>query len=719
MSKARLALRLALIALILVLLWMGYYLWRASRPNYYFDRARADIKREDFVSARINLVNLVRRHPENAEAFELLSDVILQEARKNGLVSTFAAQPAAVAPLERAAQLRPHDEDLQRRLLNAYLQLRHFHKAAVIAENIYKENPRDGDAHFALTWRAVKAGNHEMAETLFAESSGITSRFVFHEYALRLMHYTDIGDQAKMSAALVEAAQTADRLSNEELRLLAPHDREVMLQILLIGQEQSLQTDNTLQFSKLLMQMCERLEAAKLFDPQVLAKYASQSQALLNGGLRTTTLSEKQRWMRRQLSDKASELTEKAIAEKGLSSAVVYWTGARKLVSEGKYEDALKVLTDGIQAWEKADSPVAGLNPDEELSELHLLVAKLLISQQRYEEANKHLLELEGQEKYEGWGNLLRGDVLLRDGRLEEALEEYMRAQKKLDSPLLIHTSLARTYLGLEDWPKAIPHLEAMLTPDEGLSEDERAWRRPIFGFEDRVNLDLLRARLHTNQWDAAQKNLLALRDTELASQAWHLAISHLWQAKQRDKAIAYLARAREKFPDDIDLLFLEAGFMQQEGRSLSAETLFDDFVAANRNDPIRRLAQARWLIRDGKPEKAMRVLNAVERYPDLSDKARNTLRILEIQSLIELRQHTEASAKADTLIADEATRAAGYLLKAVIAWNVFDEEQGADYLARAQELERRALGQDKVIMQVRTRRGEIIGVAIQNAYYW
>lgn len=735
MSKSRLILRIILGAMLIGVVFIGYYQWRKSRPDFYYSRAEAAIEKEDYESARINLVKLLQRHPDNADGHALLSRVILSEARANRWPTGYAGQPLAAVHLERAVELRPGDDDLRRRLLRAYLQLRFYNKAAVLAEDIFRKDPTNGDAHFALTWRAVNSKDAEQAEQLFAAAPGVISQNVFQEFALKILLYTDLQDHANLRLTYVDAAHTAARLTPDELRALTRRDREVMLQVLLLFQANAKDTPSSLGISRVIVDVCEKMERANMLPADLIGTYSAQSQAMLDETLGGTALTEYQREIREQMTDQSGRLALNAVKGAGAaSSAVVYWSTARGLMSEGKFDEALETVEKGIAAHEAARSPDAQADgaspasgatatttkpPSADLLELYLLAARLNIFNQKYDAAEEQLDKLRGHDEFAGWAHLLRGNVSLREGRQDEALEELKEAERTLGDKIQVNTALARAYLSLREWKLALPYLESLLVPEEKLTDEEKDWRVAIIGFEERVHMDMLRARLALGQWDEAQDHLRALRDTEWAPQAWNLSVAHLWETKQHEKAWEFLRRCRELFPNDVEMVFLEANFLLDENQSAAAERAFQDFVDASPNDAVRRLAMARWLIRDSKPDTALRMLETLQRHGNLTNKARNTLKILQTQALIELKRNKEADVAANALIENPETGAAGYLFKAVMAWNAGDKDRGAQLLAQARAAEPRDIGPTRKIMRVLTPEGYPVGVEIQDAYYW
>ena len=184
--------RIVLIALLSLMLagivFMGAVQWMRSFPSYHFSKAEQAVEEENYDAAKLHLLKLVHRHPDNAAGHEFLSRVILEHSRAQNRSASFAANPAAIEYLARAVELEPTNAQWRRRLLQAYLQSRQITKAAQVAAVIYAEDKTDGDAHLALTWHAVAANNAEEAERLFAETEGVVSRHILTEFARKLTY---------------------------------------------------------------------------------------------------------------------------------------------------------------------------------------------------------------------------------------------------------------------------------------------------------------------------------------------------------------------------------------------------------------------------------------------------------------------------------------------------------------------------------------------------
>ena len=206
-------------------------------------------------------------------------------------------------------------------------------------------------------------------------------------------------------------------------------------------------------------------------------------------------MDEPHRRLHQNLVGRAGDISAEVVSAAGHGSLVTtlrpFWVNAISLFGKGEREQALEVVEKGITAGAAMDEP-----PRAQLQELHLLAARILMAENRLSEAADHLDHLKGEDRLEGWGHLLRGNMALRDGNHAAALVELELANGKLGSTLQVHTGIARALLGQRRWQEAIPHLQATLKPDEDLSEADQAWRRQRFGFNDRVHFDLLKARL-------------------------------------------------------------------------------------------------------------------------------------------------------------------------------------------------------------------------------
>lgn len=733
MSISRLLLWSVLVLMLVFVACLGYYQWNKSRPDYYYERAQRAVEKENYEAALVDLLKLLGRNPDHAAGHELLSQVILLHARANGKVPSFANNPAALDHLERAAELQPTNTDLQARLLRAYVLSRQLSRAADIAPAVYADDKTNGDAHFALTWAAVTRHNDEEAERLFKQAEGVVSRHVFQEFYLRIIYHVERNDPERISVVLSEATKVAEGMSQEQLRLLTIDDRRVMIHVLMLCQQRAAFADTSLRVSKTLLDLCEKLRTSNLLDDQLLAAATAHSQAILDRDFNPTDLNDHQLQLRSELMQDSNRLGqeivqidesedspvpdgEEARDEKQPSyTVIVHSNQAKALIAQGNLDAAAGALENAIADLEKSDKA-----DDRFGMELHLRAARNYAKLGRFDDANRHLQELGGDEHYEGWRHLLSGEIALSRDDYETALAELTRAHELLGDTVVVHIPLSQLYLKLRQWRDAIPHLEALLIPYDQLSKDELVLRKQLPVPIEGVHLDLLRARLESGQWSEAQRDLRVLKDSRLAGVAWDRVLEYLWENHQRDKAWDYLRRLRERSPNDISLIYRHASFLKAEGRDAKAELVFQDFASKYPRTNVPKLAWARWLMKaNKKPEKALRILDKMSRQDNLTWQERNTVNIFRAEAFTQLHRYHDADLAADILLASPDTVAVGYAMKSKIAFTLSDAEQGRRWLAKANEADAGQVAEGVERIRVTTPEGNVFSVAVQNAYYW
>lgn len=726
MSKTRIVLRIVLVGMVIGLLVLGYVIWHKGSPEYYWDQAQDELEAAEkaveesdaegaayhYEAARMHLQNLVRLHPTHDEGLELLSRVLLREGRAKGRPPTFFANPASVHFLAKAAELRPNDLDLQRRLLRAYLQLPgKMGKAAEVAKIVYADDPNDGNAHFALLWQAVETKNNARAEELFKklEDPSFATRQPFQSFALKAKHYWDQDDEEKSDQAMLEASNLAAAMTAEQLDILTERDRRAMLTLLLAYQERAEEPAAALARAERVLEACRKLQDTNLVDTRAVATAGAQAVALFNMKFPPIRLEQTHRSLQAELAAQAQQLGAEALenAEEAPAPMLVYWNTARSHMANGRFDEGLAVLEDGFAAAEKLGDAIG-----EQHLDLHLLAARIHIMKRDFNAADEHLDMLLGQEKFAGWSHLLKGSVALHEGRLETADRHFNAASKALGNTVLVQMSMAHTYMAREQWEKAIPLLENLLEQEDSLDREQMAWYVQLLGSGDRIQFDLLRARLALNKWKDAQQHLQQLKGTEYESNAWALAVSYLWEeAKDEARATRLLQLARDKFPADVPLALLQARLLKEKGENAQAGKVLQDFASAKADDPKRQLAYARWLIRNRAPQKALALLDALEQQPQLSEPARNTLGVYRVQALIAAGQIDRARVEADRLVENPATRTAGYLMKAALAFRDRDEESGKKYLELARQSNPRNPALARMIMKIRAAQKDYEGV--------
>ena len=713
MSISRILLICVLVLMLLGLLGMGGMLVYKQFPHYWMTRAEREIEAENYADAETTLRKLLSKSPKNVDAMLQLVDVIRDGAEKEGRSRSYAANGESVKWLARAAELRPDDLELQKRMLRVYLSIpNQIGKAVPIAKEVAKSEPDNSDAHIALTWEAVEKKDKAKAEKLFGqfENNEIVTRRIFQTLFLQHKFYAETEDTDKAERVLADAAWKAEQLKDEELDVLLYTDRLYMLELLLRYQALAEEPQVALDRGKTLIDTAKRMSRLNLAEKTILANAAASSIALFNHKFPSINLEPAHRVLRNQLSEETRQLGSDALAEADdqeiSAPMLVYWNTARTQMNKGDFDEALATLERGIKAAEKLDSRNRG-----GLLDLHLLAARALISARRYEEADAHLDKLLTNERFEGWSHLLKGSVALHQGRLQLAHDEFIKAKGNLGESLLVQMSLAHTHMAREEWDKAVPLLNKINRPIEQLTDEEKAWFREMLGNGDRVHFDLLRAKLAQGKWQDAQVNLAALKDKDLAPAAWGVVVTYLWEEeKDKEKARKYIDLVRQRYPDDLALALLDARLLNDDGRTVDANKVMEEY-AATHSDEISQLAFARWQIRNRQAEKALTTLANVEQMPNLSRKARNTIAVYRVQALIGAQQFEEADRKVDELINNEGTATAGYLMKAALAFRVRDEKLGVEMLEKAQAANPSNPALNMMVQRIKSAKGDIDGV--------
>lgn len=690
MSPTRWVLRGVLVVLVLVLAFVCYRIWISRQPSYHWNNAQAAIEKKDFDSAKIHLKNLLRRHPDHAQAHELMSETILDAARANNESTRAAANPEAVFHLAEAARLMPEDNNVQRRALSAFLVTQNYGKAADIAEKVHAADPRNGDAHFALLWRAVHHENRREAEELLQQSGSIQSRHFFQTHALEAKFFADQGDNDEARRVIDKAAKIAVQLKPEQLELLTARDRETMLTMLLARQNEATSAADALDAAQTVLEVCELLSKGNLVSPAALANSSARAVAMVHAKYPPSTvdpgLAPRFDALRKMAGKFGAEVIDTNAKEGDDSSAntppLVYWEYAQNKFEEGKNDEGLNILKQGIATAEKNRTRYG-----DQYLDLHLLAARRLIMLRRFDEADKHLQILLSNERTSPWGNLLAGSVALHEGKLENAHEHYLKAQQLAGKGVLIDMALAHTFMAQQQWDQALPILISLseLNFDE-LTEEERAWARQLLGSGERIHFDLLRARLAKDQWEEATEHLKALRGSDFETNAWGMAVAWLWSDGQEDKAKDLLGRVRGRFQDNLPLALLDARLSDQKGDTAGAAKLLEEFAAADSDDMRRQLALCRWKISKRQFQEALQQLGQLEQREDQPDNIRNAILIFKAQALLGSGRRAHAQEILDQLAADPQTRAASMLLKAAGDMQKGDELAAMNALQEASD---------------------------------
>lgn len=658
MSKKRIAFHIVLILILIAVLWIGYRGWLRQRPDYYWEKAQAALQAGDNQAARLYLQNLVKRAAQDARGHQALAELYLREAQAAGKPATLAANPRALGHLAEAARLRPHDVDLQRRLLAIYLSMGQMQNAADIAATVVTLDPDSSNALFALAWQAVTTKNVSRADELLQELNELPSRQVFQASQLHIQNHENAGRRDEIPRVLDHATELARSLTAEDFGQLSASDVRMMPKLLLQAVQAAENTTVRQQRADNSLRAFETLLGSKRMKSGELARCAAEMMNLVQSAQPLESDSGANISTRDELTRRAERICMAAIAA-GDAPPVAYHYASTAAFMRGEYEAATNTLNAGLQSVSRLSQthPAAVLD-------LHLLAVRQSIARRRFSEAERHLQVLLNDTSTAGLGHLYAGSVALEEGRLEQALDHYLNAQRSLGNTLQVRVALANAFLATRRWGDALPILASLHVSFADLPPLERAWAEQHLVSDEYVHLNELRACLALGRWKQALPHLEALKDSEFETPAWQLAVVYLWENDHTSQARALLADARGKFPTNLGLLRLEVAILRQSGRVDEARELLVRFASMAPADLETQVTLCEWRIRDGQSAEALQQL---EDLAALSKAPRDRLLVTlcQVQALLTQGRPKEALAVVEPLRADPNTAVAAGVIGA------------------------------------------------------
>jgi Tfp pilus assembly protein PilF len=340
-------------------------------------------------------------------------------------------------------------------------------------------------------------------------------------------------------------------------------------------------------------------------------------------------------------------------------------------------EQAMGLVRKGLEAAEAARLPAM----HEIVMNLHQKAAWWLLVLGQNDEAEKHLAALGKEKQTTALAHLIRGEVAVLDGRLEQGARELEKARDGVGPyyrPIL-YSTLAHAYLGLARYPKALEALgkvEASLKNPEKLTAEQQGMMARMVNPQGLL-LEMLRCYLGMGRLDKALEVREQLKSKEIGKEADFLVVQvllasgrqRLTAGKTDEAAKVYAAarriveEARRLYPDDPNLFRAEVDLVLSEPAAISAvpylalgsaahaapaipqvakaEALVRDFAFAKKELP-RMVVWVQWLEITGRLGEANDVLTRLEEkdFPD----QKQSLQLERFQLLQRLGQTTEAA---------------------------------------------------------------------------
>ena len=671
MSMTRLIVRILLVLVLLLMVGAIYQARRRQQPDFFWNRAQVALAAGNPKEAKIHLLRMVKDFPNDARGHQGLAAAMVKEATLPETPDSYALHPAALNELTEAGRLNEGDLELQKLLLGACLYAGRVGPAAAAGARVAKTEPQNADALFARAWKESDAGDQDAALKLLDQLPDEEQQ-AFRALGLRAQALSkrDANDP-RLPAAFDAIAARAGQLTSGQLAKLSDAEFLTMARLLPTSVALAGNLATAQQRAADSLNVCERLGEVKTERAQAAPKMAAQIAAVLTEKFPMLTASPEQLAARQALAQRLDKLlASSAAAEKADWSVAVQ--AAQLAFDKGEYAVAVTLLDKALPAL-KADKRAK----PEQAQALHFLAARALLGLQRHREAKEHLANLVEDKRTSGAGQLMLGAVALQEGRQQDALTHFNRAEREMGANPLVRIALAQSLLNLNKWDEALPYLGSLHDVLKLDNPEVQAWLKQMQLTDARVHFEEARALLALKRGPAAEAHLAALTGTDMEPRALELRAIAFVAAGQLEQGDKLLAQGLVKFPQEVGLIGKRAALLQQMGKPGEALTLLAA-AATGAPDDLRlqlMLAQAQGTA--GKVDDALALLTALEqKHPD-------ALPILLARAgvLIQAGRADEAKAVAEKIHNVPSSAAVGSLVGAVAALRANDPQRAAEGL--------------------------------------
>ncbi len=677
MSATRLILRLFLVAVLVLICVLVFNAWRNSKPEYMLTSAQSQLDANKPEAAKIKLQNLVKRFPDNGPGHLMLSKAILEDAKAKKEIATYGRNPEALVHLLEAGKLMPDDIDLQKRVVLVMIEMARPREVGDNARLVLAKEPQNPDALYVMAVLNVSANNPN-AKSQLKTLVEMKDYRPFQVLGLAATYYGRQKNEEEIQSMLTRAAEVAAEMPTEKLDKLPITDLASMTQMLMTGIERAPDAKTGMMRGDLVFDTLEKFPATeenKAIYADVAEK-SSQVLAILRAKFAPSADSSAVKEVRDDLQQRAEKIRAQALTL-GIARPIVFQQAALAAFNSADHEKCAAVLKEGLEA--AAKTPPAN---KADVLELHLLAARNYVVMRKHADAQPHLKALLADEKYAGWGELLSGGIAASEGRHEKAYHHFLTAQKQLGSMVFVNMGMANACLSLGKWNEALPHLAALHKTFDTADVELKAWATQNNISDANVHFGEFRAYLALNDFENAQEHLSALAGTPFAKRGAAMAIMYLWANGKQADALARLREARKLNPDDLTLLQIEAGFLQQAGKGAEAGEKIIEAAAAQPGNLQRQLLLVRWQIQQKKTEEALTLLDKLEtQFPKESAPS-----VLKAQLLMATGETEKAVKVAEKLKENPETAAAANFLLAAADMQQKKPAEAAAELAEAAE---------------------------------
>jgi len=178
--------------------------------------------------------------------------------------------------------------------------------------------------------------------------------------------------------------------------------------------------------------------------------------------------------------------------------------------------------------------------------------------------------------------DIVGGNIHLRDGRYDRAIEQYMKAGKNRPGDVAPIIAIAVAYYMKKDYKKSVSYLDEALNLDKGKAE------RKIKEYEDKLNTKYLKWQIYYNgaveyfendlqkASELAEKSL-EVEDKEKVSLSYSLMAKMMLNSKKMEEAKKLYAKAMEADKNNIEPYLYLGHYYLSKNKSEDALKYFNE----------------------------------------------------------------------------------------------------------------------------------------------
>jgi len=587
-----------------------------DRPSYDWENAQAAQKAGDNQTAIIHLRKLLQKEPGNAQAHLLMAELIVEEAKKDNPRASYASERPAMEALIDAAELSPDNLEIQRMLMNAFVDYGGETEPIAIrtATIVARLDPNDATARFVLARQAHKAGRYEEALELLEKLSQLEKTPSLKTLMLKAQTVFALNDINRTQALIEEAVMLTGSLSDADLAGMSGPSQLQLVRLLSDGVVLAPTPEVGMQRLGIALDVFDRLLPMLKDEPVMvgqLGEWAAKAHVAALPYLATLPASDETTKRRADIAARITALCNAAIRAQSAGPRV-YWALARAEFAAGNDDSGFRYLDQGITS--------AATQPNqnsEEVLQLHHLYCTELMRAGRFRLTEPHVKVLLASESktYKGWAHLVAGLVAMIDGRRTESLDHIAQARQIMGDTFVVNVTMAQNLLRLGMYEDALAYLDRLHPQLADLNKEEAAVASTGFlSSSPSVHLAQARALIELGKWDEAGVHLQAVEvDPELAPRAREMRAMYLWSTGQRSEALRRLEASRQDFPSDLNLLMVEVNFRLEMDEKDVADQLLKKFVENNPESLEAQYQYVMFLLKEGRRDEVDALLQKMQ----------------------------------------------------------------------------------------------------------